>query len=80
MKTTLSFDSNNPDDEGKMLRAVHADDLAGALWDIAVNLKKTMIWELEQDPKNEDVNSIDHIFEAISDIISDHGIDIEKLY
>ena len=82
-KATLEFDLNDFDDKMAHLRAIKSTDLALALWEIEVNLRKRLEMELEsKDLKNEDVevyDVIDMCMENILNTIKDHNINIDEL-
>ena len=82
-KAILEFDLNDHDDKMAHKRAIKSTDLALALWEIEVNLRKRLERELEfKEFKNEDVevyDVIDMCMDNILKTISDHNIDIEDL-
>lgn len=82
-KAILEFDLNDYDDKMAHKRAVKSTDLALALWEIEMNLRKRLERELEaKEFKNEDVevyDVIDMCMENIINTIRDHNIDIEDL-
>jgi len=82
-KAILEFDLNDHDDKMAHKRAIKSTDLALALWEIEMNLRKRLERELEfKEFKNEDVevyDVIDMCMDNILKTISDHNIDIEDL-
>lgn len=82
-KAILEFDLNDYDDKMAHKRAVKSTDLALALWEIEMNLRKKLERELEsKELKNEDVevyDVIDMCMENIMNTIRDHNIDVEDL-
>lgn len=82
-KATLEFDLNDYDDRMAHKRAVKSTDLALALWEIEVNLRKKLERELEaKEFKNEEIDNfgvIDMCMENIMDTINRHSIDIDDL-
>lgn len=71
-KAILKFDLSDPYDVKAHKRAVDADKVAYALWEIAVNLKRK--WKhADKDP------TLDEVFDAIHDLISDHRVNIDDL-
>ena len=82
-KAILEFDLNDYDDNMAHKRAVKSTDLALALWEIEMNLRKKLERELEsKEFKNEDVevyDVIDMCMENIMNTIRDHNIDVEDL-
>ena len=82
-KAILEFDLNDYDDNMAHKRAVKSTDLALALWEIEMNLRKKLERELEsKELKNEDVevyDVIDMCMENIINTIRDHNIDVEDL-
>ena len=82
-KATLEYNLDDHDDKMAHKRAVKSTDLALALWEIEMNLRKRLVRELEsKEFKNEDVevyDVIDMCMENIINTIRDHNIDIEDL-
>ena len=82
-KATLEYNLDDHDDKMAHKRAVKSTDLALALWEIEMNLRKRLERELEsKELKNEDVevyDVIDMCMENIINTIRDHNIDIEDL-
>ena len=82
-KAILEYDLDNYDDRMAHKRAVKSTDLALALWEIEMNLRKKLERELEsKELKNEDVevyDVIDMCMENIINTIRDHNIDVEDL-
>jgi hypothetical protein len=82
-KAIIEFDLNDYDDKMAHKRAVKSTDLALALWEIEVNLRKRLEMQLQsKELKNEDVDVydvIDMCMENIFDTIKDHNIDIDDL-
>ena len=82
-KAILEFNLNDYDDNMAHKRAVKSTDLALALWEIEMNLRKKLERELEsKELKNEDVevyDVIDMCMENIMNTIRDHNIDVEDL-
>jgi len=82
-KAILEFDLNDHDDKMAHKRAIKSTDLALALWEIEMNLRKRLERELEfKEFKNEDVevyDVIDMCMDNILKTIGDHNIDIEDL-
>ena len=82
-KATLEFDLNDPDDKMAHLRCVKSTDMAIALFEIEMNLKKKMERELEaKEMRGETVDpydSIQMIMEYILETIHENGINIEEL-
>lgn len=82
-KAIIEYDLNDYDDRMAHKRAVKSTDLALALWEIEMNLRKKLERELEsKELKNEDVevyDVIDMCMENILDTIKDHNIDIDDL-
>ena len=82
-KAILEFNLNDYDDNMAHKRAVKSTDLALALWEIEMNLRKKLERELEsKELKNEDVevyDVIDMCMENIMNTIRDYNIDVEDL-
>ncbi len=77
MKAILEFDLNDPDDRIDHLRAVHADDLAYIIWDFVYNSKKEIEWKIDND-KLESYDVLDKVYERMSELLDEYGIDIDK--
>ena len=82
-KATLEYDLNDYDDKMAHKRAIKSTDLALALWEIQINLRKRLERELEsKEFKNQEVTNYDVIdicMENIIGTIADHNIDIDDL-
>lgn len=72
MKAILEFDLNDPYDRNDHLRAVHANDMANALFEIT-NIARRMIKKHENDSELDDekFNLIVDIIEEFSEGISE---------
>lgn len=69
-------------DRLQILRATKAGDMAGALFEILVNLRKRCLWEAEsvdEDVYDAMVDGIELVMDKIWDIANSYGIDIEQL-
>ena len=82
-KAILEYDLNDHDDKMAHLRAIKSTDLALAIWEFEMNLRKRLERELEsKEYKNEEVSNYDVIdicMENVIRTIRDHNIDIEDL-
>ena len=78
-KATLEFDLNDFDDKQAHLRAVKSFDMAGALWDITHNTKKSLEWSM--DGKDIDkYDALEMVFDKIYEILDEHGIKTDELF
>jgi len=75
-KVIIKFDLDSPDDKLRHYQCVSSEDMSTALWDIAYNLRKKVEWEVDSNPGKD---PIDIVFERISEIIEENGIDIQKI-
>ena len=85
MKAKLEFDLDNPDDAELYYRMNKATDMAGALWDITHNTKKSLENEIEFERSGENkefsaYDALDLVFERIHEILADHDINSDRLY
>jgi hypothetical protein len=78
-KAILEFDLHDPDDSQAHYRAVKSLDMAGALWDIMHNTKKSLEWSLENKELNK-YEVLDLVFNKIYEILDEHDINTDKLY
>ena len=78
-KAILKFDLSDPDDRLEHIRAVNADNMAFAIWEIVFNLKKTIERELESAQELSDFDILDKTFEHIHDILDGYSIKIDDL-
>lgn len=76
MKAILEFDLDSSEDRVSHLQAVKASDMANAIFEIGLNLRKKAMWKAESLEKE---NVVDAIFEMIDEVLKDHGLDPEKL-
>jgi hypothetical protein len=83
MKATLQFDLNDLDDRMSHLRCVKSLDMALALWEIRMNLRKYSERTAEaKEFKNEEsdvFNGIEIVLERIQEIFEENNIDVEEL-
>ena len=83
-KAIIEYDLNDYDDRMAHKRAVKSTDLALALWEIEVNLRKKLERELEaKELRNVEVDNYDVINMCMENIIETiritHNIDIDDL-
>lgn len=80
---TLTFDMNEPDDIMAHLRATQALNLALIVWGIQFNtfqaLESIIIRKMEDDINVDPLDVLEIVREHITDLIKEHGIDINKL-
>ena len=74
MKAIIEFDLDNPDDIEKYERINKADQMAGLLWEIALN-KRQSLYEIT-DPEK----VVDTFYDWFNDEMSSRGINIEQLF
>jgi hypothetical protein len=84
-KVCYKFDLTDPDDREEFLRTTKATDMAGALWDIAYNSKKSAEYEIDYriskgDDAVQPYDVINYIYDQIFRILDEHNIDIDQLY
>jgi len=83
MKAILEFDLNDPDDRMSHLRCVKSLEMALALWEIRMNLRKYSERTAEaKEFTNEEsdvFNGIDIVLERIHEIFEENNIDVEEL-
>jgi len=75
MKGILEFNLNDPDDAMAHLRCVKSLDMAIALFDI-INIKSNLKHQLDGLDKQKAINLI---FDAITDAVSERGVNINEL-
>lgn len=82
MKATLEFNLDDFDDRTAHLRAVKSLDIAMVLWQLVMNSKKGIEYELEgRMMKGEEVNALDAldlVFDRIHDLLEEHDVNIDK--
>ena len=79
---TLTFDMNEPDDVMDHLRATQALDLALIVWNIQYNTFKdleSIITRKMESPEFTHFDVLDVVRERINDLITEHGVNIDKL-
>ena len=80
MKATLTFNLADPDDKMNHLAAVKSGDMAGVLWEIVHNLKKSCHQQIEHDTKVYDhYEAVELVFEKIHDLLDESNIIIDEL-
>jgi hypothetical protein len=83
MKAILEFDLNDPDDRISHLRCVKSLEMALALWEIRMNLRKYSERTAEaKEFTNEEsdvFNGIEIVLERIHEIFEENNINVEEL-
>ena len=77
-KAKLIFDLSNPDDVREYNLYNNADGMFCSLFEISCNLKKKIRYSIE-DGRIESDDVLDAVFEAISEILDDYNVIIDKL-
>ena len=67
MKATLEFDLNNPEEKKEHFRCVKSLDMACALFEIQMNLRKRS------------GENVDIVFDEINKIMDENNLNIEEL-
>lgn len=86
-KAILKFDLSDPDDLQDFKRAIKANDMAFALFDIFRNMKKSMEWDIEakmSEAKDKDevfdaFDTLDLIYDTMYQKLEDNNININEL-
>jgi hypothetical protein len=73
-KATIKYDLNDPDDSMDFSRAVKATDMALALWDIQLNLKREFEGTVEHDNA-----TLEAVFDRIYSILDEYNINADEL-
>ena len=80
MKAQLIYDLENLDDEMALKRALKSIDMALVLFEIAYNLKKKCIWDVEShDPDDGALDEIELVFIKLNELLDEHNININEL-
>jgi len=77
-KAILEYDLKDLDDIYAHKRAVKSLDLALALWEITHNTKKGLEWSMDGKEMDK-YDALEMVYEKITEIISEHGIDLDDL-
>ena len=78
-KAILEFDLNDSDDKQAHLRAVKSFNMAGALWDITHNTKKSLEWSIEGKEMDK-YDVLEMVFDKIYEILDQHNINTDELF
>lgn len=78
-KAILEYDLSDFDDKQSHLRAIKSSDMAGALWDITHNTKKSLEWAMDGKEMDK-YDALEMVFEKIYEILDEHGIKIDELF
>lgn len=86
-KAVLKFDLSDPDDLQDFKRAIKANDMAFAFFDIFRNMKKSLEWDIEakvSESKDKGevfdaFDALDLIYDAMYQKLEDNNINIEEL-
>lgn len=79
MKGFLEFDLNDIDDTLAYKRCVKSTDMALALFEIKVNLKKQCEAKLDSGTITDPYQVLEIIMGELNDTINDHHIDVDDL-
>ena len=78
-KATLEYNLSDIDEEQDFKRAIMANKMASALWDITHNTKKQLSYSF--DGKEIDkYDALDLVFEKIHEILDNNHLDTEELW
>ena len=80
MKAILKFNLDDADDRVSHNQCVKANDMAGVIWEICYNTKKTLEWELEADDKLDGYDALELVYKKFYEILESHDINIDNLY
>lgn len=80
MKSTLSFDLNDPEDQLSHRQAIKAQAMAIALWEIFNNMPRAIERKVESEEITDPQDVIDEFRGSIYDILQEQGIDIDSLF
>jgi len=80
MKAIIEFNLDDPEDLHRYELMNKAMDLAGALWDITHNTKKSLEYQFQEIENLDAYDALDKIYERIYEILEDHDVNIDKLY
>ena len=76
MECVIKFDLNNPESRMDHLRCTKALDMALAIWEIEMNLKRKFEY---QEMSDESWAKVEEVFNEIADIFEMHDIRVDKL-
>ena len=79
MKGFLEFDLNDLDDTLAYKRCVKSTDMALALFEIQVNLRKQCEAKLDSGAITDPYQVLEMIMDELNDTINDHHIDVDDL-
>lgn len=82
-KATITFDLTDFDDRMEHERAIKSGDMALFIWSLVYNSKKSLESKIERaidkEPEFSPYDSLDLIYEHISDLLDENGIVIDRL-
>lgn len=80
---TITFDLTDFDDRMEHERAIKSSDMAMFIWELVHNSKKGLESKIERaidkEPEFSPYDSLDLIYEHISDLLDENGIVIDRL-
>ena len=79
MKTTFTYDLNEPEEEKAVMRIMHASDMAGILWRLVYNTRKEFEYRMEAEEMT-GYEVLDGIIAQVADELNDLGINLERIY
>ena len=78
MKAILEFDLSEPDDRLDHMIAVRANDMLSVLWELLYNSKKDIEWKIDSE-KLSAYDTLDKVYERLTDLLDEHALNIDKL-
>ncbi len=86
-KAILKFNLSDPDDFQDFKRAIKANEMAFALFDIFRNMRKSMEWDIaakmseskDKDEVFDAFDTLDLIYDAMYQKLEDNNINIDEL-
>jgi hypothetical protein len=79
-KAIIKYDLSDPDDLREFKQNAASSAMASALFEITYNAKKRLEFELEQKENINKYETLELVFERISEILYENNINIDELY
>ena len=78
-KAIIKYDLSDPDDFREFKQAAASSAMASALFEITYKAKKRLEFELEQKENINKYETLELVFERISEILYENNINIDEL-
>ena len=79
MKTNLSFEFKDNEDDARFYMICNAENLYWSLYDLDRELRDMVKYTEKAENQNLDIDTLDHVRSMLHEIMSDHNCDFEHV-